>query len=295
MELSKLNIYMELLKPKLTLSTVLAALGGSFYLGPPQTPLEWALVALVLAGVTLANMSVHALDDYLEYREGLGPMTPRTPLAGKVLVGDLISPGEALALFAITAVPALLIGVYFTLLRGLLILLLVFIGTLMIFTYSIFLSRAGLSELIVWLKGMLVFAGSVYAVKGLMPLEAFIVGMIYGFTSAYSLYVAHIPPAEGYKAMGKKHLPVILGPIAWAGATAIAAATIILLALSVLVGFLTPLASVALIPAITLLRVSITLKTKNREELDKIARKAFKTARITDLTLVIAIIASYVL
>lgn len=295
MGLSKLNIYMELLKPKLTLSTVLAALGGAFYLGPPQTPLEWTLIALVLAGVTLANMSVHAIDDYMEYREGLGPMTPRTPLAGKVLVGDLISPGEALALFAITAVPALLIGVYFTLLRGLLILLLVFIGVLMIFTYSVLISRVGLSEPIVWLKGILVFAGSVYAVKGLMPPEAFIVGAIYGFTSAYSLYVAHTPPAEGYKAMGKKHLPVLLGPRAWAGATAIAVATIIFLVLSILMELLTPLASIALIPALALVLISTTLKTRNQEELNKTARKAFKTARITDLTLVMAIIASSIL
>ncbi len=295
MGLNKLNTYMELLKPKLTLSTVLAALGGAFYLGPPQTPFEWTLITLVLVGVTLANMSVHAIDDYMEYREGLGPLTPRTPLAGKVLVGDLVSPGEALALFAITAVPALIIGVYFTLLRGLLILILVFIGVTMIFTYSIFISRTGLSEPIVWLKGILVFAGSVYAVKGLIPSEAFIVGTIYGCTSAYSLYIAHTPPAEGYKAMGKKHLPVILGPRAWAGATAIAITAVAFLVLSILVGILTPLASIALIPALALVHISTTLKTRNEEELNKTARKAFKTARITDLTLVIAIIASSIL
>lgn len=290
MELSKFKIYVELLKPKLTLSTVLAALGGVFYLGLPQTSFEWALIVLVLVGVTLANMSVHAIDDYIEYREGLGSMTPRTPLAGRVVVGDLITPSEALTLFILTAAPAIMIGGYLALLRGFLILLLVFIGALMIITYTIYISRFGFSELIVWLKGVLVFIGSVYAVKGLISSEAFIVGAIYGCTSAFSLYVAHIPPAEAYKAMGKKHLPVILGSKAWIGANVIAALTLILIILSILLKFLTPLSLIALIPALNLIRLSILLKTRNQENLIIIARKSFITARATDLSLSIAII-----
>jgi len=295
---SRLKAYLRLYRPRTALSTLMTAIGGSFYMGNPLDYGGPHIPLLIVVGVTLAHFSVNALNDYMDYRSGLDLRTPRTPFSGgtKLLVDGVITPIEALALALASLVSALAIGLYLTLYRGPLVLLLALTGALIIATYNKILVKAGLGEISVWAKGVLVFIGSVYTVTGSIPPEAVLVGMVYGGVSTLILYANFIPDVEADRSVGRRTIPAMLGKKAWIGYIAIAAILAILIATLPLLGALNPLALLALIPLALTPRVAEKLGSYSKlEELTQALATNTKLCRSVDLIITTVIIAQAIL
>jgi 1,4-dihydroxy-2-naphthoate octaprenyltransferase len=259
----RLKAYVRLTRPITALSTVLAAIGGLFYAGNPLDYSGIHIPLLIVTGVMLAHFAVNALNDYLDYRSGLDLLTPRTPFSGgsKVLVDGIMKPVEALGVSLALLLLAFAIGLYLTMYRGLLVLVLAVTGALIIATYNKFLVRIGLGEIAVWAKGVLVFVGAHYTITGFITLEAVAVGMVYGGVSALTLYANFIPDVEADRVVGRKTLPVLLGGKAWLGYLMISLTLTLILVLLVSLRLLSPLAILALIPLALTPKVAFKLKT----------------------------------
>lgn len=293
MVLAKLNLYWRLLRPKTVLSTVLAALGGAFYLGLP-IGYNYIILALVIVGVTLAHFSVNVLNDYLDYRNGLDKITPRTPFSGgtKLLVNGLLKPERALLLALALLTAASIIGLIITLLRGILILILAFTGALIILTYNTLWVRIGLGELMVLVKGILVFLGGMYAVHSSLQPEAVIVGSVYGLVSVLILYANFIPDVEGDKTVGRRTIPSILGGRAWLGYALIICVLVALIVLQVIKEILPCISLITLTPVVVLPWVALKLKNaKELKDLIEALRFNAGACRTADILYTLSIIA----
>ncbi len=265
---NKLKAFIKLTRPMTATSTILTALGGTFYaINPIEYP-EAHIPLIVLVGVTLAHLSVNALNDYFDYKSGLDFRTPRTPFSGgsKVLVDGILSPIEALVTALALLLLAFAIGLYLTLYRGPLILALAVAGALIIVTYNRLLVRFYLGEIAVWVKGVLVFIGAHYTVTGFITMEAVVVGLIYGGVSALILYTNFIPDMEADKAVGRRTLPVLLGDKVWIGYVLLTLTLAAILLLTVAFKLLNPIALLALIPLALTPRVAFKLKARTSFE-----------------------------
>lgn len=260
--IERLKAYWRLTRPKTAMSTALTAIGGMLYAGSHVSHVDLHIPALIVLGVTLAHFSVNALNDYMDYKSNLDTKTPRTPFSGgsKVLVDKLITPLEALAIAITSMVLAMIIGLYLTLYRGVLVLILAISGALIIVTYNNILVRIGLGEVAVWVKGILVFIGAQYVVAGVITWDAVLIGSIYGGVSTLILYANFIPDIEADRSVGRRTIPVLLGDKAWVGYQVIALVLGALLILSVTLRALNLLALLALIPLLQTPRVSKTLR-----------------------------------
>ena len=294
----RLKAYVRLLRPMTAVSTVLAAIGGMFYAGNPIDYSGIHIPILIVTGVTLAHFSVNALNDYMDYRSGLDFKTPRTPFSGgtKVLVDGIISSIEALALALASLLLALAIGLYLTLYRGLLVLVLAVIGALIIATYNRLLVMIGLGEIAVWVKGVLVFIGAHYTVAGFITVEATVVGLMYGGVSSLVLYANFIPDVEADRIAGRRTLPAILGGKAWVGYLLISLILALILVVTVTLKLLSPLALLALIPLMLTSRVTLKLRAgKSLKDVVEALALNVKLCRGIDMAITVAIVAGVLL
>lgn len=100
---------------------MLPGVGTALQAGTRPAPLQ---VALVLLGAVAAHVSVNAFNEYLDFRSGLDALTVKPPFSGGsgALPGQPQSAQSVLHL-AITALGVVVVvGLYFTWLRGALIL-----------------------------------------------------------------------------------------------------------------------------------------------------------------------------
>lgn len=289
---SRAKLYLRLSRPRTALSTFFASMGGVFYLSIPSTLDQLGIALLTIAGVVAAHLSANAINEYVDYRTGVDLRTRGTPFSGgtKVLVEGLLRPGEAMALGMIYLAIAISSGVYLTMVRGPLILILALAGAFIVIGYSVIFTRTGLGELSLIAKGALVFAGSTYAVTGSLPIGSFLVGAIYGASSSLRLLMRHIPDREADRDVGRKTIPVILGERTWIVSTALASSIATLVTVLPLAGVVTKLALTALPPAILGIWVAFSVKDKeDTEDLVKALRRNAHSSEAMEIILTISI------
>lgn len=290
---SRARLYIRLSRPRTVLYSLLAAIGGIFYLGVPTSIDQIYMAVAVLTGVAAAHACANVINDYIDYVTGVDLMTHRTPFSGgtKVIVEGLLKPREALALGIVYLAIAISSGVYLTIARGLLILALILVGALIVLGYSALLVKLGLGELSLFLKGVLIFAGSVYAVTGYIPSSCFLVGAIYGGVSSLRLSMRYIPDRDADRAAGRKTIPVILGSRSWIAFTLIALAIAILVVALPLTGVLSMVSLVALIPAIPEIWAATRVRdARSAEDLIEILRINSQAGEAIEILLTASIV-----
>ncbi|MFW6384057.1 MAG: prenyltransferase [Halodesulfurarchaeum sp.] len=122
------------------LGSATAALVGGF------DPLA---AGLAFVGLLALHVSINARNEYRDYRSGVDLKTDPTPFSGgsgTLPAGDL-DPVAARRLATATAVLGALIGVYFLLTVGLLLLPILVVGAVSVLFYTSHLARFGLGEL----------------------------------------------------------------------------------------------------------------------------------------------------
>ncbi len=200
--------------PFLVLGPACAFLGfGSAVWTSGRVNALYAVLALI--GAVASHISVNAFNEYFDFRSGLDMKTSRTPFSGGS--GTLpANPGAASAAlttswvsFAVTA----LIGIFFLTVWGWALLPLGLLGLLVIFGYTIWLTRSPLLCLIAPGLGFgtLMVMGVEFVLTGNYDWTAFFASLVPFFLVSNLLLLNQFPDMEPDRSIGRRHYPIAIG------------------------------------------------------------------------------------
>lgn len=198
--------------PFLPLSLVLAFLGTSIAWYDGAFHLGYALLASL--GLLLAHISIDVLNEYFDYKSGLDIATEKTPFSGGsgALPAGLITPRQALLLGLAALLLIIPIGIYFTVVQGLLLLPLIIVAALVIVIYTPFILKMGWTE---WAPGLgmgaLPILGLYFIQTGEYTLHAFIAAVPSGILAHNLLLLNEFPDADVDRQFGRRTLPILIG------------------------------------------------------------------------------------
>lgn len=176
---------------------------------------DWLHFALILVGAIAAHVSVNALNEYFDFKSGLDMKTRRTPFSG----GSGVLPANpekapvalatGLAAMAITGA----IGVFFLVNQGLILLPLGLLGILLVYTYTIWLTRSAFLCLIApgLGFGICMVMGTDLALTGAYSWTAFVVALLPFFLVNNLLLINQFPDVDADRSIGRRHLPILAG------------------------------------------------------------------------------------
>ena len=209
----KLKVWFLEIRPQfLLLSVVLAFLGtciawydGFFHLG-------YAVLAFL--GLLLAHISVNVFNDYFDYRSGIDLVTKRTPFSGGsgILPEALLKPRQVFWLGMTSFLLAAVIGVYFVIVTGWLLLPLLLVGALCILFYTPVLLKRRWPE---WSPGLgmgaLPILGAYFVQADAYTWPVVIASIPSGILVHNLLFLNEFPDAEADKTAHRKTLPITMG------------------------------------------------------------------------------------
>ncbi len=213
----KLKIWFLETRPQfLLLSVVLAFLGTCiawYHSKELGTPFILGYAFLAGFGLLLAHISVNVLNDYFDYRSGIDLETKRTPFSGGsgILPAALLKPGQVFWFGLCSFLLALVIGVYFVVTRGWLLLPLLLIAAICILLYTPFILKLKWPE---WAPGLGMGALPVlgiYFIQTTTYLPAIVASIPSGILVHNLLLLNEFPDTEADKKAGRKTLPITMG------------------------------------------------------------------------------------
>ncbi len=174
-----------------------------------------ALRALLgLVGVVLAHVSINVINDYFDYKSGLDLKTRPTPFSG----GSGMLPSGALeardvyrfALISLTI--GGIIGAYFVVTTGWMLIPLVAVAVLSIYFYTTWLSRWYVGEIVTGLNfGPLMVQGGYFIMTGHYGVKALAAGMVPGVLVGTLLFLNEFPDVEADSSVGRRNVVIRLG------------------------------------------------------------------------------------
>ena len=208
----------EMRVPFLT-ATVIPVVLGALVAWTSANVFHWGYFLLTLLGITCLHLGTNIINDYFDHRSGNDEINTEyvRPFSGgsRMIQKGLLKPGQVLAAALLFFGLGSLIGLYLTLLRGNVILLLGVIGVFSGFFYSappFRLVNRGIGELVVGLNfGILVTLGSYYVQTQQLALEPVLAALPVSLLIAGVLYINEFPDYAADKKVGKDTLVVRLG------------------------------------------------------------------------------------
>jgi 1,4-dihydroxy-2-naphthoate octaprenyltransferase len=163
-------------------------------------------------GVIFLHASVDLLNDYWDHKRGIDSATKRTKFSGGtgVLPEKLLTPRAIYLAGLMFLILGAAIGIYFVVIRGITIALILGFAIVAIYFYSTSIVNAGLGEMFVAIKGMLIVVGTLYIQYPTVDPAALYVGSIVGILSATVLFVNSFPDHDADKSKGRRTLVIIL-------------------------------------------------------------------------------------
>jgi 1,4-dihydroxy-2-naphthoate octaprenyltransferase len=196
----------------LLLSVVLAFLGtciawyeGAFHLG-------FALLAFL--GILLNHISVNVLNDYYDHKSGIDQETVRTPFSGGsgIIQANLLTPGQVLWLGIVAFILAVPIGIYFIMVKGIILLPLLVVAAICVLLYTPLLTRIGWPE---WAPGLgmgsLPVLGAYFVQTGDYTVPAVVAVVVPGILVHNLLLFNEFPDVAADRKAGRKTLPIVIG------------------------------------------------------------------------------------
>jgi len=172
-------------------------------------------VILTFIGGITAHISVNAFNEYFDFKSGLDARTSRTPFSGgsgtlqqkPELANQAL--GTAITTFIITG----LIGIFFLLVRGLMLLPLGFLGLFLLIAYTPWFARSPLLCLIAPGLGFgtLMVMGTAYVLTGHYSTTAFVASLVPFFLVSNLLLLNQFPDVEADRSIGRRHYPIVIG------------------------------------------------------------------------------------
>jgi 1,4-dihydroxy-2-naphthoate octaprenyltransferase len=172
-------------------------------------------IAFSLIGAVSAHLSVNSLNEYFDFRSGLDLRTRRTPFSGGsgTLPENPRMARHALTTGLVTFGLTGLVGIYFLIVRGWLLLPLGLIGLFVIFSYTIWLTHNPVWCLIAPGLGFgtLMVMGTDFVLTGSYSLTAFTASLVPFFLVSNLLLLNQFPDVEADREAGRRHLPITVG------------------------------------------------------------------------------------
>ncbi len=205
--------WFRVVRLRFVLSSVIAVLLGVSIAYYETGQINISFTILILAGVVFLHFSIDLLNDYWDYVKGIDKITKRTKFSGGtgVLPTGLLKAKHVYVVGLMFLVMGSLIGIYFILLRGPIVGVILGIAVFSVYTYSSRLVYRGLGETFVVLKGALIVFGAYYVLTNSVEFIPFYNGMILGVLSGCVLFVTSFPDFDADKSKGRKTLAISLG------------------------------------------------------------------------------------
>jgi len=188
-----------------SLGTTIAAYEGYFHFGH---------FLLAMIGSILVHMTVNVINDYHDYVDGIDLNTRRTPFSGGsgVLPSNLLKPKQAFWFATICLLIAMVIGVYFVMVKGWLLFPLLLIAGFSAYFYNVYLSKWFLGEIFAGLCfGPLLVLGSYYVQTGRYSWETLVASLAPGILTTNLLLLNEFPDWEADQKGGRRHFVISMG------------------------------------------------------------------------------------
>lgn len=196
----------------LTPACVLLGIATAVRSGVQIHPLQ---VVLVLIGALCTHISVNSFNEYADFRSGLDARTQRTPFSGGsgTLPANPAMSTTALAIAMISLGIVVVLGGYFTWLRGLGLLPLGLVGILVIVSYTPWLTHSPVLCLLAPGLGFgpLMVMGTHFALTGEYSWTAFLASLVPFFLVSNLLLLNQFPDVEADNTVGRRHFPIMIG------------------------------------------------------------------------------------
>lgn len=203
--------------PFLLLAVVLGFLGAALAWYEHQeygSDFNLGYAFLAGAGLVIAHISVNVFNEYFDFRSKVDFRTPRTPFSGGsgALPSGLLTEKQALWLGIGSLVIIVPIGIFFTLVKGWLLLPLLIVSAVIIVIYTPVILKMGYPE---WAPGLglgiLPVLGAYFVQTGEYTLTALIASIPSGILVHNLLLLNELPDAEADKTVKRRTLPIVAG------------------------------------------------------------------------------------
>ncbi len=188
-----------------SLGTTIAAYEGYFHFGH---------FLLAMIGSILVHMTVNVINDYHDYVDGIDLNTQRTPFSGGsgVLPSNLLKPKQAFWFATICLLIAMVIGVYFVMVKGWLLFPLLLIAGFSAYFYNVYLAKWLIGEIFAGLCfGPLLVLGSYYVQTGRYSWETLVASLAPGILTTNLLFLNEFPDWEADRKGWRRHFVISLG------------------------------------------------------------------------------------
>ena len=169
---------------------------------------------LLAVGVVLAHVAVNLFNELSDHGTGIDQNTARTPFSGGsgMLQAGHTNPRQVRLAAYGSLLAAGAIGLYFCLVSGWPLLVLMAFGALAIRFYTSHLSRWRIGELASGLTlGSFVVIGAHYALTSYMTVDILFISLPPGLLTALLLFLNEFPDAEADRRGGRRHLVIVFG------------------------------------------------------------------------------------
>jgi 1,4-dihydroxy-2-naphthoate polyprenyltransferase len=208
-----IRTWLRAIRLRFLLASVIAVSNGIALAFWKNKQIDLSDAALTFVGVICLHASIDLLNDYWDYKRGIDTATQRTKFSGGtgVLPENLLKPGNVYSVGLIFLLIGTLIGMYFVVIRGIMIALLLGFAILAVYFYSTSIVNLGLGEAFVAIKGTLIVVGSYYVQTSSIGVGVVYVGIIMGILSASVLFVNSFPDYQADRSRGRRTLVILLG------------------------------------------------------------------------------------
>ena len=208
-----IRTWLRAIRLRFLLASVIAVSNGIALAFWKNEQIDLSDAILTFVGVICLHASIDLLNDYWDYKRGIDTATQRTKFSGGtgVLPENLLKPGNVYSVGLIFLLIGTLIGMYFVVIRGIMIALLLGFAILAVYFYSTSIVNLGLGEAFVAIKGTLIVVGSYYVQTSSIGVGVVYVGIIMGILSASVLFVNSFPDYQADRSRGRRTLVILLG------------------------------------------------------------------------------------
>lgn len=217
--MSKLKVWLTELRAPFLTGTIIPIVLGTIIAWTRNSLFNPVHFVLALMGGIFVHLGANVVNDYYDYKSGNDTINKEfvRPFTGgsRTIPSGLLTPKEvfvgSIVLFALAGV----IGLYFTLVFGPFILILVATGLFSAFFYTghpVNLANKGLGEIAVGINfGLLMTLGSFYVQTGVLAVEPLVASIPVALLITAILYINGFQDFAADKAVGKKTWVVRLG------------------------------------------------------------------------------------
>ena len=209
----KISVWLRVIRIKFLLASVIAVSLGLIMSYWSTGRFDVAQSIITMGGVIALHASVDLLNDYWDYKRGIDTVTKRTKFSGGtgVLPEGLLKPSHVYVAGVLFLVLGSLAGLYFIVIYGWIIAVILGFAILSIYFYSTKIVDSGLGEIFVGVKGTMIVLGTYYIQTQQITSSSVMGGVIVGALSSLVLFITSFPDFDADKQKGRKTLVIMLG------------------------------------------------------------------------------------